>query len=76
MDENKLKAIVEEAVKPLKDQLNGVINRLDDPNTGLKRLNERVDANTAAVMKLEETVNGYGDMYKINESTLDNRVWL
>lgn len=65
MDENKLKAIVEEAldkaIEPLKQML-------EDPDTGLKRLNDRMDANTAAVVKLESTINGYGDMYKINVS--------
>ncbi len=63
MDENKLKAIVKEAVKPIIDQLN-------DPDTGLKRLNERVDANTTAVMELEKTVKGYADSYKINDANI------
>lgn len=67
MDENKLRTIVTEvvnkAVEPLKQMLM-------DPDTGLKRLNERVDANTTAVMELESTINGYGDMYKINDSNV------
>ncbi|OGE19654.1 hypothetical protein A3J19_01995 [Candidatus Daviesbacteria bacterium RIFCSPLOWO2_02_FULL_41_8] len=68
MDENKFKAIIEEAinkaVEPIREQLNGVVNRLDDPDTGLKRINDRLDANTRAIMELETTVKGYGDMYK------------
>lgn len=52
MDEDKLKSIVEAAIKPVLDQLN-------DPETGLKRLNERVDASTAAVVELEGTIKGY-----------------
>lgn len=59
------------AVSLMKDQLsvvnsklNDVIARLDDPDSGLQRLNERMDAHTAAVMKLEQTVGAYGDMYK------------
>ena len=74
MDENKLKKIVEEVInttiEPIKqrldvitNQLDGVSNQLDDSDTGLKRINDRLDANTAAVMELEKTVNGYGDMY-------------
>ncbi|MBI2196581.1 hypothetical protein HYU45_03115 [Candidatus Daviesbacteria bacterium] len=74
MDENKFKAIIEEAInkaiEPVKEQLNGVVTRLDDPDTGLKRINDRLDANTRAVMELETTVKGYGDMYKINDSNL------
>ncbi len=48
-------------------RLNGIEERLDDSNSGLAAINSRLDANTAAVIQLEETVNGYGDMYKINE---------
>ena len=62
MDEDRLRIIVKEvageAVNPIKKQLDGVVSRLDDPDTGLKRLNERMDSNTAAVVKLESTVNG------------------
>ncbi len=67
MDEDKLRTIVEDvvnkAVEPIKQQLS-------DPDTGLRRLNDSVDANTAAVMELEKTVKGYGDMYKINDSNI------
>lgn len=81
MDENKLKIIVKEvvneAVDPIRkqlgaieDKIGNIENRLDDPDTGLKRLNKRLDANTAAVIELEKTVKGYGDMYKINDSNI------
>lgn len=70
MDEDKLRTIVEDVVKPIKDQLNGVTSRLDDPDTGLAAINKRLDANTAAVVELESTVKGYADMYKINDSNI------
>lgn len=74
MDENQFKVIIEEvvnkAVEPIREQLNGVVSRLDDPDTGLKRINDRLDSNTRAIMELETTVKGYGDMYKINDSNL------
>lgn len=81
MDEDKLKKIVEEvvngAVDPIKQMLNdpdtglkAINKRLDDSDTGLAAINRRLDANTAAVMALEKTVNGYGDMYKINDSNI------
>ena len=67
MDEDKLRAIIREVVN---DAVDPIKKQLGDPDTGLKRLNDRMDANTAAVMKLESTVNGYGDMYKINDSNI------
>lgn len=67
MDEDKLKAIVEEVVNKA---IEPITQRLDDPDTGLKRLNNRMDANTAAVVELEKTVKGYADMYKINDSNI------
>ena len=77
MDENKLKSIVEDAIKPVLDQLNdpdtglaAINRRLDDPDTGLKRINERLDANTAAVVGLESTIKGYADSYKVNDSNI------
>lgn len=81
MDENKLRSIVkevvDEAVSPIKQQLDGVVNRLDgiegqlnNPDTGLEAINRRLDANTGAVVELEKTVKGYADMYKINDSNI------
>lgn len=88
MDEDKLRTIVKEvvneAVDPIKQQLDGVVSRLDDPDTGLAAINRRLDdpdtglatinrrldANTAAVVELESTVKGYADMYKINDSNI------
>ncbi len=85
MDEDRLKAIVKEvvdgAVDPIRKQLDdpdsglGAIHkRLDDPDSGLTAINRRLDANTAAVMELEKTVKGYGDMYKINDSNIRKTV--
>lgn len=81
MDEDKLKKIVEEvvngAVDPIKQMLNdpdtglkAINKRLEDSDTGLVAINRRLDANTVAVMELEKTVKGYGDMYKINDSNI------
>ncbi len=63
MDENRLKSIVESAIKPVLDQLN-------DPETGLKRLNEKMDSNTAAIVELESTIKGYADSYKANDANI------
>lgn len=54
----------------MKDQLSVVNSKLDDPDTGLKRINERLDANTAAVIELEKTVKGYADSYKANDDNI------
>lgn len=74
MDENKLKEIVKEvvnaAVEPIAKRLEGIEGQLGNPDTGLAAINRRLDANTAAVVELEATVNGYADMYKINDSNI------
>lgn len=64
-------------VRNIKDQqsvmnkkLDGLQERLDDPDSGLEAINRRLDSNTAAVMELESTVKGYADMYKINDSNI------
>lgn len=79
-----VKEVVSEAVSPIRQQLNSVTTKLDsvvtrldgiegqlnDSDTGLAAINRRLDSNTAAVMELESTVNGYADMYKINDSNI------
>ncbi len=70
MDEDKLRTIVEEVVKPIKDQLNGITSKLDDPDTGLAAINRRLDSNTGAVVELEKTVKGYADMYQLNDRNI------
>lgn len=71
MNADDYKKLLEEALDPIKQQLGDIEGRLDNPDAGLKRLNNRVDANTAAVMELEKTVKGYGDSYKINKQNIE-----
>lgn len=54
----------------IEERLEGVEERLDHPDNGLVAINRRLDSNTGAIVKLESTVNGYGDMYKINDSNI------
>lgn len=63
MDEDKLRVIVEEVINKAVDPLK---KRLEDPETGLKRINEKLDANTESVVSIEQTIKVYGDMYKMN----------
>ncbi len=67
MDENKLRNIVEEAIN---NAVNPIKQMLEDPDTGLKRLNERVDANTSAIVELESTIKGYSDSYQANDTNI------
>lgn len=70
MNQDDFKKILNEALKPIKQQL-------EDPEDGLSALNRRMDANTAAVVELESTVKGYADAYKTNKANierLDDRV--
>lgn len=52
----------------MNEKLNGIVERLEDPDIGLKRINEVLDANTASVVTIEKEIKAYGDMYKINNS--------
>ncbi len=74
MDENKLKTIIESAIKqavdPVNHRLDGIESTLNNPDTGLAAINRRLDANTAAIIELEGTVKGYADMYKINDANI------
>lgn len=57
------------SIRLIKEQMsvmNKKLDTLDDPDTGLERINGRLDSNTAAVVNLESTIKAYGDMYKIN----------
>ena len=67
MDENRLKAIVEEVVNKTIEPIN---QRLDDPDNGLAAIKSQLDAASAGVATIEQKINAYGDMYKINDSNI------
>lgn len=77
MNDDKLKAIIEEAIKPIKDQLNdpstglgAINNQLNDPDIGLEAIKSQLNAASAGVATIEQKINAYGDMYKINDSNI------
>ncbi len=64
-------------VRDIKDQqsvmngkLDNIEERLDDPDTGLKRINDRLDVNSASLAVIELEIKGHGDAYKINDSNI------
>jgi len=65
MDEQTLrkivKEVVDEAVDPIKKQLSSVEGRLDDPETGLQRINEKLDAVSGDVHDLKDQVRALDD---------------
>ncbi len=76
-DLKKLADLVDEritkAVVPMLERLDGLDNRigsLDDPDTGLKRINEKLDANTESIVNIEQTIKAYSDMYKMNNNNI------
>jgi DNA uptake protein ComE-like DNA-binding protein len=74
MDEDKMrkimKEVVDEAITPINQRLGTIEEKLNDQESGLSSLRESVDANTASVVELEKTINGYGDMYKMNNDNI------
>lgn len=64
MDEQTLKKLLDEALYPIKKQL-------EDPDSGLGAINRRLDANTAATVELESTIKGYADAYKVNKKNIE-----
>ena len=63
-------AMVRDQLSMMNGKFDEMSETLKDPDTGLESINRRLDSNTAAVMKLESTIKGYGDMYKINDSNI------
>ncbi len=77
MNQDGFKKLLNEALEPIKKQLVSVEGELNDPVTGLAAINNRLDANTTAVVELETTIKGYADAYKTNKANiekLDDRV--
>lgn len=62
---------INKALEPIKGQLGSVEKRLDDPETGLKRISEQLDANTSSLVKIEETLGGYKESYQINKFNIE-----
>lgn len=62
--------LIKDQLSVMNKKLDDLGDRLDDPETGLKRLNNRVDANTAAIVGLESTIKGYADSYQANDSNI------
>lgn len=62
--------LMRDQLSVMNKKLDGLGDRLDDPDTGLKRINERLDSNTAAIVELESTIKGYADAYKANDTNI------
>ena len=63
MTEEDFKKLLEEAISP-------IVKRLDDPDTGLQRINAKLDTNTESVVNIEKDIKAYGDMYKLNNDNM------
>ena len=78
MNDDELKKIanlidkrMDKALQPIKKQLSFIKERLDDPETGLKRISEQLDANTSSLVKIEQTLGGYKESYQINKFNIE-----
>ncbi|KKP91818.1 MAG: hypothetical protein UR98_C0039G0009 [Parcubacteria group bacterium GW2011_GWA1_36_12] len=56
-DIKKIKNVVKEEIK----------SALKPVNNSLEAVKDKLDNHTAALMKIEDTLEGYADMYKINK---------
>ena len=57
---------IKEQQSIMNEKLDDIKNRLDDPNTGLERINDRLDANTASLMTIEQEIGVYKEMSQVN----------
>lgn len=64
MNQDNFKQILTEALSP-------ILDRLDDPDTGLVAINNKLAANTSSIVELESTVKSYADAYKINKANIE-----
>lgn len=70
MNADNFKQLLDQALDPIKKQL-------DNPDTGLKRINEKLDSHSVSLIEIEGTLKGYADSYKTNKGNirrLDARV--
>lgn len=74
MDKDEFKKLLEEALNPIKEILDGhtiILNShtktLESHTKTLKSLTENVDTLESSVVNMETTISVYGDMYKIND---------
>lgn len=68
MNPNDFKQLLDEALKPIQDQLNdpdtglsAINSKLNDPDTGLNRINDKLDALSGDVEQLHNDVKAIRD---------------
>lgn len=54
---------VNKALEPIKQQL-------ENPEIGLKRITEKLDANTESLITIEKEIKSYADSYKENQRNI------
>lgn len=57
---------IKEQQSIMNEKLDDIKNRLDDPDIGLQRINDRLDANTASLMTIEQEIGVYKEMSQVN----------
>lgn len=62
---------VNKALEPVKDRLSNMEGSLNNPNTGLKRINEKLDALWDQTVRLTEDVVGVKDAFKSQTAALN-----
>lgn len=71
MDDNDLKKIADLVDERINKALEPVKQQLEDPDTGLKRISRKLDANTESVVTIEREIKAYADSYKENQRNIE-----
>ena len=70
-------SLMKDQLSMMNKKFDEMMDRLDDPETGLKRIYEQLMANTGSLVTIEGKINVYDDMYQMNNDNvkkLDKRL--
>lgn len=57
---------IKEQQSIMNEKLDDIKSRLDDPDMGLQRINDRSDSHTASLMTIEQEIGIYKEMSQVN----------
>lgn len=71
MTNDDFKQILDEALKPIKEEQTEFRKKLDEVNEGLSEVKNTIESRVLPpLIYIETTVKGYADSYKINDSNI------
>lgn len=70
MNNDDLKKIADLVDERVNRTLGPIRQQLEDPEAGLKRISERLEANTESLVTIEKAIKSYADSYKENQRNI------